>query len=269
MLRSLFCLSALAAAAHGKSVLINNTAPRLDEHGQILDGHDCTIRVLPNGTYVMHTIEYGLCVAPAKLGCDQTPDKCGFRNNHNVTVWTSPDLSSGSWHKVGNAFDFTARPAGLIFRPDAIFNPVTQQWVLWYNQASGGNIYITSVSDSFFGPFQDFRPSNCTNAVWTGGDFHLFVDPADSQGYVIWTGMSSAPNDHKIRVSKLTADMRDVVPDAGSSTWTFAENFTEAPMLFERGGLYYAVFGHCCCCECLPACPAAPLQLSLSRKLSL
>jgi hypothetical protein len=111
------------ASAATTYVTINNTAPRLDVHGAIMDAHDCSIRVLPNGTYIMHSIEYGLCVAPTGMGCDQTPDHCGFRNNHNVSVWTSPDLSSGSWTFSGYAFPYTARPAGLIFRPEAIFNP--------------------------------------------------------------------------------------------------------------------------------------------------
>lgn len=143
-------------------------------------------RLQPNGTYVMHAIEYGLCEAPTGQGCDQTPDHCGFRDNHNVSIWTTPDLSSGyvwqvgalpkahgvslleclpfrrSWEFQGYAFPYTARPAGLIFRPEAIFNPReaappprilpwppptmlsrcttdTSLWVLTYNQASGGS----------------------------------------------------------------------------------------------------------------------------------
>jgi len=129
-------LLALAALASARLVTINNTAPRLDVNGVPMDAHDCSVRLLPNGTYVMHAIEYGLCVAPTGQGCDSTPDHCGFRDTHNVTVWTSPDLSSGSWTRAGYAFALQDRPAGLIFRPDAIYNPNTGLWVLWYNQAT-------------------------------------------------------------------------------------------------------------------------------------
>lgn len=215
----------------------------------------------------MYTIEYGLCVAPKNLGCDQTPDHCGFRDNHNITVWTSPDLSSGSWVKKGDAFPLAARPSGLIFRPDGIFNPNTQLWVLWFNKASGGNTYITSTSPSPYGPFAGFATSNATDATWSGGDFHLFLDdtlPAGSpaQGYVVWTGMSKLPgDDHKIRISKLTPDFLSVTQDAPYMFDDFS--FNEAPMIFSRNGLWYALFGHCCkfalpsapVCVCFPSLP--------------
>jgi hypothetical protein len=246
-------LSTLLALAAARQITINNTAPRLDVDGQIVDGHDLSLRVLPDGTYLMTTIEYGLCVAPARLGCDQTPDHCGFRDSHNITVWTSPSLESGSWTKRGDAFPLASRPAGLIFRPDAIYNPNTKGWVLWYNQASGGNIYITSTSASPFGPYSGFAKSNTTNATWSGGDFHLFADDvspphADGtvDGYVIWTGMSSIPGyDHKIRISKLTPDWLSVTDDAPYMFMT--SQFNEAPSIFSRNGVWYALFGHCCC----------------------
>ena len=166
-LRTALVLGATACAA--ALTTINNTAPRLDDTGAIIDGHDLTLRVLPDGRYVMHTIEYGLCAAPVGQGCDQTPDHCGFRDNHNVTVWTSRDLSSGSWHYEGFAFDLSARPPGLIFRPDAIYNPNTKLWVLTYNQASPGNVYVSCTSASPFGPFPSARASEPGGATGAAG----------------------------------------------------------------------------------------------------
>ena len=32
--------------------------------------------------YYMHSVAYGGCKEPANLGCDQTPDHCGFQMNH-------------------------------------------------------------------------------------------------------------------------------------------------------------------------------------------
>lgn len=213
-----------------------------------MDAHDCSIRVLPNGSYIMHTIEYGLCEAPTNYGCDQTPDHCGFRDTHNVTVWTTSNLSSGSWQYVGYAFDLNSRPAGLIFRPDAIYNPNTNQWVLWYNQATPGNVYVSCVSSSPYGPFTNFTITNVTDSTYTGGDFHLFTDGND--GYVIWTAMANIPGeDHKIRINKLTPDFLGITNDppfvfndAAPST-----TFNEAPSIFQRNGVWYALFGHCCC----------------------
>ena len=102
--------------------------------------------------------------------------------------------------------------------------------------------YITSTSPSPFGPFGDFLVSNVTDSTWGGGDFHLFIDAADNNaGYIIWTAMSSQPGlDHKIKIQRLTDDYRGAAP---VPPYMFAEQFTEAPMLFERGGTYYALFG--------------------------
>lgn len=236
----------LFASANAVTVTVDNASPRLDNTGAIMDAHDCSIRVLPNGTYVMHTIEYGLCVAPAKLGCDKTADQCGFRATHNITVWTSPDLTSGSWRKVGDAFPLASRPQGLIFRPDAIFNPNTNLWVLFYNQASDGNVYISSTSPSPYGPFTGFATTNITSS---GGDFHLLVDGAD--GYIVFTEMDKGAGlDHKIHIRRLTPDFLSATADA---PYVFNDNapsttFNEAPSVFKRSstGVWYALFGHCC-----------------------
>jgi len=237
--------------SYAAQVSISNVQPRLDNTGTIMDAHDCTIRVLPNGSYVMHAIEYGLCEAPTGQGCDSTPDHCGFRDNHNITVWLSNDLSSGSWQRVGYAFPLEARPSSLIFRPDAIYNPNTNLWVLYYNDAGRGNTYISSTSPSPFGPFTGFATSNITDSTYTGGDFHIFVE--GNQGYIIWTAMAKMPGeDHKIRISKLTSDFLGKTSDA---EYVFNDNaptttFNEAPSIFKRGDTWYALFGHCCCfCE--------------------
>jgi hypothetical protein len=82
----LLIVASFAAPASSRVAIttIHNNAPRLDNMGNIMDAHDMSLRRLPDGTYVMHAIEYGLCTAPTGMGCDQTPDHCGFRNDHNV-----------------------------------------------------------------------------------------------------------------------------------------------------------------------------------------
>jgi len=120
---------------------------------------------------------------------------------------------------------------------------------MWYNLAGvAGNIYVTAVSASPLGPFTDHRRSDAFRDG--GGDFHLFEDPPTGDAYLIYTWMAAAPNDHKIRITRLDRGFRgslagyDVKDD-----YIFAEQFTEAPALFYRAAsqTYYAVFGHCCC----------------------
>lgn len=227
-------MTALAIApvnAATRSVVINNTAPRLDDTGQIIDGHDLMIRQLPDGTYIMYTNEYGLCRAPLNYGCDQTADHCGFRGNHNVTIWTSPDLSSGSWTYRGLAFNYTDRPAGILYRPDALYNNHTGLWVLWFNlDVSTGGVYITCTSASPFGPFSDFQQSNVTLATGGGGDFHLAVDAADNgTGYILFGA-------NGMWLSRLTDDYRNAALPA-SFTVDFNQTFVEAPVSRTLGPL--------------------------------
>ena len=245
MLPVLLVLLGAAVEAAPRLVTINNTAPRLDSSGAILDGHDLAVRRLPNGKYVMYTNSYGLCKAPLPQGCSQTPDHCGFREDHNVSIYTSSDLSSGSWEFVGLAYEWTARPKGVLYRPDAIFNQRTGLWVLWVNT---NYVYFTATAGSPFGPFADHRQSNLTQLVAgnQGGDFHLFLNEASAgpgdapEAYIIF----SASVNH---IARLTEDYRDAAPLL--PLYSFDEAWSEAPAVFYRpqNGLFYALFGHCCC----------------------
>jgi hypothetical protein len=78
------------------------TAPsgthRLDNKGEIMDAHDGTIQQFGGkGDFYIHAVSYGDCKAPTGQGCDRTADQCGFQYDHNISIYTSPDLSSGSW----------------------------------------------------------------------------------------------------------------------------------------------------------------------------
>jgi hypothetical protein len=42
--------------------------------------------------------------------------KCGFQQDHNISIWTSPNLTSGSWSYVGNSINVSDRPAGIIVK---------------------------------------------------------------------------------------------------------------------------------------------------------
>ena len=48
-----FSLALSLKLALAVQVTIHNDQPRYDNTGVIMDAHDCSIRVLPDGTYVM------------------------------------------------------------------------------------------------------------------------------------------------------------------------------------------------------------------------
>lgn len=184
-------LALLAFAAHAAPVTINNLAPRLDAKGNIMDSHDFSIHKYPGlDGYYMAGIAYGNCSEPAARGCDQTPVHCGFQPGHLINIWQSPNLASGSWTLVTTAVSLANRPPGTIFRPDMIYNPNTNEVVLWYNWLNKNGVYMgyaAYTAPGPAGPFTRMREAvNVTtqNATESCGDFHLYTAP-DNTPYVI------------------------------------------------------------------------------------
>ena len=80
---------------------------------------------------------------------------------------------------------------------------------------------------------------------------NIFVDPADGAAYIIYSVADGANNwDHEnyMLVQRLTHDGRH--GERGASSDRFGPAPAEAPVLFKRGGSYYAAFGrNCFCCD--------------------
>ena len=262
-------------AATASSLTISNLEPKLDVHGSIVTAHDGTYRRF-GGYWYYHGAQYAQCHEPAKLGCDQTPDHCGFHADHNVSVWRSPDLSSGSWEFRGHAALCAELPdCKVMYRPHLVRHPRSGAFVLFVNYVRtdgsyGGNAVYTSGgagsaggAGSPEGPFALANPTMnltrlcpgpaaaapCGEAQGGAGDFDVFVDPADGAAYIIYGSQ------FYMSIEKLTPDFLDVDGAAGNASIAggqfggsvFPEYFVEAPVLFERQGTYYAMYGHCCC----------------------
>ena len=83
----------------------------------------------------MHAAQYGECADPPKHGCETAGSNrtasCGFQPDHNVSIWSSPDLSSGSWRFEGQAVQCTEAPhCSILYRPHLVWNPNTKLYVL-------------------------------------------------------------------------------------------------------------------------------------------
>jgi len=85
-----------------------------------------------------------------------------------------------------------------------------------------------------------------------GGDFSLLVvdEITSSKAYLIYTSLQV---NHQMSIEELSSDFLSslAVNDASKSSGIFGDKgCVEAPALFERGAVYYALFGRCCCfCE--------------------
>lgn len=233
----------LPAATHG--YFFNNSLPLTDSTThQILDCADGSIQLF-NGRWFMTCMSYGLCQAPLPLGCDATPDDCGYKLDHNISTFSSPDLSQGSWRFEGYAIPWTSRPVGVVFRPQVVFHAASGKYILWANVEHRPFYqgYFTALGDTPFGPFT--LSNALVNTTRTGcGDYHVFVDTASNPPSASPTAYLIYTCSHYMGIDRLTADY---MHSDGVVSPLFEPYFVEAPSLLEHKGTYFALFDHCCC----------------------
>jgi len=233
-------------------VTISNVDPRKDVTGSIMDIHDGNTLLLSDGLYYYYGASYGSCQEPqGDSGCaDAGMGNCGFRLDHNVSLWTSPDLATWTPAPNGPVFQMAHFPVpGILFCPKVIFNEATNLFVLWFNwigdPAFKESYYAVATAPSPFGPFELVH-TNVTMGEDNTGDFNLFLDD-NGAGYIIYTSHITypAPN-HLMSVEQLSWDFLSTT-GLNHSSGFFGDSFVEAPAMFKRDGTYYAVFGSCCC----------------------
>ena len=238
-------LALMVAPSLAAPVTISNIIPRRDTSGAILDAHDSKLN-LHGGLFYWHAASYGNCTEPkGPTGCaPASVGSCGFQTDHNVTLYTSPDLVT--WTNAGVAFSARGNlpPNSVLFAPKTVFNPVTGVWVMWFNYITdsfANSFYGVATSAAPEGPFTVVNP-NVALAFKDNGDEGLFVDD-DGTAYVIYTTLSQG---HAMSIERLTPNYTESL-GAAARSGIFGDTFVEAPALFKRGAVYYATFGHCCC----------------------
>jgi len=246
----LLVIALLFVWTSSEKVKISNLEPRRDTDGVWMDIHDGKV-VAVDGIYYYFGGSYGFCREPdGDSGCNPTSiGSCGFQTNHNVTLFTSKDLKN--WKNEGSVFQ-TARdhpvPGSILFCPKVLFNKQTKMWVLWYNWIAGTfdrSYYSIAVSSTPTGPFKVVNSNLKTLKFDNAGDFNLFQDD-NNDAYVIYTSKLQGPEpSHQMSLEKLAPDYLSSLPN--TSTGYFGNSFVEAPAMFKRDGLYYTVFGTCCC----------------------
>lgn len=218
-----------AAAALG----VTNGQPRLTVDGSVIDAHDGEIRKFGTVYYL-----YGTAYACGFRWTDPSTQFCGFN------VYTSPDLvqwtgparlfdPSGSWQAL--CMHGTS-PGWGCFRPHVLFNAATQLYVLWVN-VPGGYRALTSPS-----PAGPFTPASTPQVA--GGDMGLFAD-TDGTAYLLYS------SDARIYERRLTAGYLDVTGSAielAGFPQVGPYYGAEAPTMFSRKGIYYALVS-------VPRCP--------------
>jgi hypothetical protein len=224
-LLALCLLSALSLAQSPKfrSVTIQNTTPRLDEEGNVIDAHDGCLHFYA-GRYYLYGTAYG--------------KTAGYTINNRFRVYSSADLEH--WTFEGELLK--APPDGVYYRPYVAYNEHTRKYVLWYNwypKLWEGQVGVAT-SDTPVGPFTIVNTHVAlSQAKDHPGDGSLFVDE-DNTAYFIYTTIDQH---HSIRVERLTPDF---LSSTGQVSGVLGVG-CEAPSLFRRGANYYALFDTTCC----------------------
>lgn len=259
--------SILIAAVFGFGVeaaitTISNVHPRFDSTGKLFDAHDgATLQFEIGGSFYYYAMGYGKCIENGK-GAD---GDCGQLSNNTLSVWRSATLASGSWEQLHS---FTPSSSGwpscTYYRSQLLRSKSTGRYVLWLNAQSGGDndcnacpqgsfakCFAAGTSASPEGPFTFEGMVSGINYVTEGGvgDYALFQDDdADRTSYVIYKRSGRAPGDnaHRMTLQRLEPDLLAGDTSVHAGAGIFGAPFVEAPTMFKRGGVYYALFGQCC-----------------------
>lgn len=211
------------------TTIINNTKPRCDITGSIIDAHDGCLEFF-EGRYYLYGTRYG------------TTD--GFGTTNRFVAYSSPDLTR--WTPHGEML--VDAPPRSYFRPYVKYNRTTGLYVMWYNV---DNRFEVAVADHPSGPFHiqnpDVRVRYNEREI---GDLGLFVDD-DGCGYLEYTVGLGGDFDvqtepiphHQICVERLTPDYLATTRESSD----FVAGNCESPAMFKRNGIYYLLFDNTCC----------------------
>ncbi|WP_343768200.1 family 43 glycosylhydrolase [Gangjinia marincola] len=222
MKTGLLLLFFIYLTSFAQQITINNTLPRKDLNGEIVDAHDGRI-ILFEDTFYWYGTAYG--------------DSNGFTKANQYQCYSSKDLMS--WKHEGSLLK--EQPTGVYYRPHVIYNEKTKHYVLWYNwyPTLWDGKFGVAVSKNPTGPFKivnkDVKMANSAVGV---GDFGLFVDN-DGTGYISYNTIQ----DHQVSIEKLSDDYVSSTLENGG----IIAKYMEAGAMFKRKNNYYLLTDYTCC----------------------
>lgn len=194
--------------------------------------------------FYYHAMGYPPCNETGAVnGCNS----CIYGKRNSLLVYTSPDLSSGSWDLVDTVYPAADSnwPNCTYFRTQAVYNPSTKLYILWANTAGCAPkacglfttcaSYAMGVAKSPAGPFKfvgtsEPTPSSLGPIKGFKGDYALFVD-TDGSGYAIITHGIAGAGHRDMYIFRLTDDFLGF----DSSTSGFSSH---APVRPQKSELY-------------------------------
>jgi len=250
---TVFCVVLAGAKAMLGEVVVDNTVPRTDTNGDIVNAHQGDI------TWSDKEQRYfwvGCAWVPCRemqTGCASSSwGSCGFDNN-NISVYSSTTLNNTGWRiETKDALPRSNRAVGSYWQPNMAWNDATQLWVLWWVFSAPGasasdTVAQAATSKTPQGPFV-LANGNISTRFPTFTSAELFVDGSD--GYVVYSSRQGSVDVPPV-VEKLAPSWVETTgqvsvplkpfPPSGISTCN------EGEVLFKRGGIFYLLMGQCCC----------------------
>lgn len=206
-------------------VNIQNTEPRLDVDGSVIDAHDGCLRYF-ECRYYLYGTRY------------RSTD--GFTEANCFVCYSSPDLTRWTFH--GELLVTPMR--GVCYRPYVVWNLDTQKYVLWFNwyPKLWEGQFAVGMSSSPNGPFEIVN-ANAEVVQPAPGDHNLYVDD-DGRAYLIYTSIEGdGSGHHGISVERLNHAYTESTRENGG----VFDTGVEAPVIIKANGIYRAFFGNTCC----------------------
>jgi hypothetical protein len=205
-----------------QKIFTDNSKPRLDEKGNIVDAHDG--RIIQFGkTFYWYGTAYGATN--------------GFTKVNDYVCYSSTNLSQ--WKFEGKLLP--EKPSGVYYRPHVAYNNKTNKYVLWYNwypKLWDGQFGVAE-SSSPTGPFKIINDNVKVKQQALGvGDLGIFVDD-DKKAYLSYNTISG----HKVSVELLDENYTASTMQGSE----FIAEHCEAGSMFKRNGAYYLLTDYTCC----------------------
>lgn len=232
----------LFVAVAGVLVTIDNTHPRLDTDGNIVDAHDGSLLLDPvSGRFWLYGTHYQRCpvVPPPPSPGDCVNKSCGWFGN-TFAAYSSATLESGSWRlesadiapgmAANNSVD-------TYFMPNVLYNADTRLYVLAFNSQTPSATALVATSSHAAGPFTIMGRLPLTYPCESQLD--LWLDPADGTAYARYNAALGQC------VEALDATF---TRSNGSVTcFDTGVGFLEGGGVFRRGAAVYVMAGSACC----------------------
>ena len=240
----------LLAAAARRVVTISNTLPRLDVAGAVVDCHDGNIVGPINGTYFL----YGEWFSNQQFAV--TNQEIALPK---LSVYTSPNLTSGSWTFQGLLHNNTSpgwaasplwpfAPNGSWYSPSVIYSEAQRQFIIYWTASAAeccaANWGIARSDDGIH--FELVSLTETSHFVNSSVDGSSLLIDDDGVGYVAYSTIHGVPGrrDHIISIDRLNPDL---LGSSKTQVAVFPDFFVEGALLFKRHQRYYVIYGSCCC----------------------